>query len=87
MTGPEESIRSEFASAITSGIRRRGPDAVGIVLVGVAKLLVAALAIAILLLASALSGYDMTAAHLAGATALIGTVHWLAAGRPKRPGR
>jgi hypothetical protein len=77
MTSPGGSIKTEMNHAVAKGIRRRGPEAVGVVLIGMAKLLVAACALGILLAAAALSGYDLTALHLAGVTALAAVVNWL----------
>ena len=77
MTPPAGSIKAEVNQAVARGIRRRGPDAVGVILMGMAKLLVAACALGVLLTAAALSGYDLTALHFAGATAVVAVVGWL----------
>jgi hypothetical protein len=77
MTPPARSIKAEVNHAVASGIRRGGPGAVELVLTGMAKLLVAACALGVLLAAAALSGYDLTALHFAGATAVVAAVGWL----------
>jgi len=77
MTPPAPSIKTEVNQAVAKGIRRGGPGAVELVLTGMAKLLIAGFALGVLLAAAALSGYDLTALHLAGATAVVAAVDWL----------
>jgi hypothetical protein len=81
MTPPAGSIKAEVNHAVAKGIRRRGPDAVGLVLMGMARLVVAAVTLALLLAISSLSGNDLTALHFAGATAVAAAVNWLLASR------
>lgn len=76
MSSQTESIKAEMNHAVAKGIRRGGPGAVELVLTGMAKLLVAASALGVLLAAAALSGYDLTALHLAGAGAVLAAVNW-----------
>jgi hypothetical protein len=64
------SIRRELVEAVIGGIRERGPDAVGLMLMGIARLLVGAATLAVVLGASAISGYDLTAVHFAGLGAI-----------------
>ena len=45
MNVPAGSIRTELNRAIVGGIRQRGPEAVGLILVGAARLLLAFLAV------------------------------------------
>lgn len=77
MTPPAGSIKAEVNHAVAKGIRRRGPDAVGLVLMGTARLIVAATTLGVLLAASALSGNDLTTLHFVGASAIAAIVNWL----------
>jgi hypothetical protein len=77
MTSPAPSIKSELNHAVAKGIRRGGPGAVELVLIGMAKLVVAACALGILLATAALAGYDLTTLHFAGVTAIVAAVGWL----------
>lgn len=86
MTLPAGSIKAEVNHAVAKGIRRRGPDAVGLVLMGTAMLIVATTTLGLLLAASALSGSDLTAVHFVGATAIAAVVNWLLVG-PRDKGR
>lgn len=80
MTPPPGSIRGELNDALIGGIRKRGSDAVGLVIMGMARLLIGAATLGVLLAVGAVFGYDLTAAHLAGATAVAGLVGWLTGG-------
>lgn len=77
MNPPTESIKAELSHAVTRGIRRRGPDAVGLVLMGMASLAITALSLTMLLLAAAVSGYDPTTLAFAGVTIVVGLLDWL----------
>jgi hypothetical protein len=77
MSSQTGSIKAELNHAVAKGIRRGGPGAVELVLIGMAKLVVAACALGVLLAAAALSGYDLTALDFAGANAVVATVGWL----------
>lgn len=79
MNPPANSLKAEVNHALANGIRRRGPDAVGVVLMGMARLVVAVSTLVILLLAGALFGYDITASHAFGATAVVAALNWLLA--------
>lgn len=81
MSPPPASIREELSDAIRSGIRRRGPDAVGLVLVGVAWLIVGTAAAGVLLAIGAISGYEVTTSQFAGLTGATALVNWLSAKR------
>ncbi len=63
---PARSIRAELGEAVVGGIRERGPDAVGMILIGLARLLIGTAALTVLLAASAISGYDLSALQFAG---------------------
>jgi hypothetical protein len=57
----ETSIRAELNDAVIGGIRLRGRDAVGLVLIGVASLLLVILSLGVLLIFVALFGIEITA--------------------------
>jgi hypothetical protein len=83
------SIKAELDNAVVLGIRQRGPDAVGLLIVGIARLIVGAATLAVLLGVGVLFGYDVTAIHFAGLTGISALVGWVA-GRPaprRSPGR
>jgi hypothetical protein len=73
---PPQSIRGELNAAVISGIRERGSDAVGLLIMGVARLIVGVITLGVVLGVAAIFGYDMTAVHLTGATAVAGLVGW-----------
>ncbi|HWN73939.1 MAG TPA: hypothetical protein VNN15_09055 [Solirubrobacterales bacterium] len=79
MSPPTNSLKAEVNHALANGIRRRGPDAVGVVLMGMARLVVAISTLVILLLAGTLFGYDITASHAFVATAVVAALNWLIA--------
>ena len=57
----ETSIRAELNDAVIGGIRLRGRDAVGLVLIGIASLVLVILSLAVLLTFAALFGLEVTA--------------------------
>ena len=75
MSRPAESIRGELGSALVRGIRRHGPDAVGLVLMGFARLLVGVVALGALLAAGAAAGCEITAAHFVGVTGVAALIN------------
>jgi hypothetical protein len=87
MTAPPGSIKGELSDALIGGIRRHGSDAVGVVLMGIARLIVGMVTLGFLLGAGATFGYEMTAAHFVGAAVVAGLVSWLTGGssRSSRP--
>jgi hypothetical protein len=81
MTPPSNSVRGELNAALISGIRRHGSDAVGLVIIGIARLVIGVSTFCVLLGVGAIFGYEVTASHLAGATVVAVLVGWLTAGR------
>ena len=82
------SIKAELNEAVVCGIRQRGPDAVGLLLVGLAGLVVEAAALGVLLGISALFGHDINGVHFAGLTGIAALITWrLASWRPAPGGR
>ncbi len=73
---PPESIKGELNAALIGGIRKRGPDAVGMVIMGIAKLIVGVASLGVVLGLGALFGCEMTPVHLTGATLIAGLVSW-----------
>jgi hypothetical protein len=86
MTSPE-SIKGELNAALIGGIRQRGPDAVGMVIIGIARLIIGAATLGLVLGLGTLFGYDMTAVHLTGATAIAGLVSWWTGATSRTAGR
>ena len=76
MIPPARPIRVEMSDAVVGGIRERGPEAVGLVIIGVARILIAVLVLALLLIGSSLLGFDVSAVPFAGMTGLSGLVSW-----------
>lgn len=87
MNQPTASIRGELSDALVCGIRRRGPDAVGLLIMGLARLIVATAALGALLGVGALFGYDISAAQFAGLTGISALVTWLMADGRSRSAR
>ena len=79
------SIKGELGNAVVDGIRQHGADAVGLVIKGIARLIIGATALGVLLVDSAIAGYDLTAAHFAGLTAVAALINWLFAGNSRPP--
>lgn len=77
MNPPARPLRIELNDAVVGGIRNRGPEAVGVVIIGVARVVVAALVLALLLATSAFFDYDVTAVPFAGMTSASALISWL----------
>ncbi len=77
MNPPAGSIKAEFSEAIVGGIRQRGPEAVGVVLIGIAHLFVAFIALTVLLFATLVLGFEISAVPVLIMSALSGVVSWL----------
>jgi hypothetical protein len=85
MTTLPGSIKGELGDALIGGIRQRGSDAVGLVIMGIARLIVGVMALSALLGIGAVFGYEMTPGHLAGATAAAGLISCLMGGDSRSP--
>jgi hypothetical protein len=59
------------------GVRARGPEAVGLVIIGLARILIAVLVLGLLLIASSVLGINVSAVPFAGMTGLSGLLSWL----------
>lgn len=77
MNPPAGPIRAELNDALVGGIRQRGPEAVGLVLIGLARLVVAVATLAVLLFASSVLGFDVTTGPFLAMSGLSGLVSWL----------
>jgi hypothetical protein len=73
---PPESLKGELNAALIGGIRKHGSDAVGMVIVGMAKLVIGVAGLGLLLGVGALFGCGMTPVHLTAATFAAGLMSW-----------
>lgn len=64
MNPPARPIRTELSEAVVGGIRQRGAEAVGLVIMGLARLLVTFAALLILLFGSSVLGLKVTSIPL-----------------------
>jgi hypothetical protein len=80
MNPPAGPIRAELNDALVGGIRQRGPEAVGLVIVGLARLVVAVTALIVLLFASSVLGFNVTAGPFVVMSGLSGAISWLLTG-------
>lgn len=87
MSQPRESIRGEMSDAVVGGIRQHGAEAVGLVLMGLARLFVGAATLGVLLVVGAVTGCDLTATRFMGAICVGAVVNLLVSGRTNPPGR
>jgi hypothetical protein len=74
---PSRSIRTEVTDAVVGGIRERGSEAVGLLIVGVARIATAVMALIVLVIASKLVGIEISAVRFAVMTVFSGLVSWL----------
>jgi hypothetical protein len=74
-TGP---IRAELSDAVLAGIRQRGPEAVGLLIVGLARLAIGSLTFGALLGIGTVFGYGATPLHAAGLAAATTLCVWRA---------
>ncbi|HVD40252.1 MAG TPA: hypothetical protein VNC16_04520 [Solirubrobacterales bacterium] len=77
MIPPARPIRTEMTDAVVAGIRARGAEAVGLLIVGIARIAIAVLVLVLLLIASKVIGIDVSAVPFAAMTGLSALVSWL----------
>jgi hypothetical protein len=77
MNPPARPLRTELNEALVGGIRQRGPEAFGWMLVALTRIAIMAIVLALMLIASWAFGYGVTAAPFAGMTTVSGLVSWL----------
>ena len=88
MHPPAGPIRAELNDAVVGGIRQRGPEAVGLVIVGVARLTVALASLLVLLLGSSVLGLEVAAGPFVAMSGLSGLLTWIITkGRGRRAGQ
>jgi hypothetical protein len=83
---PARSIRTELNDAVVGGIRQRGPDAVGLLIMAAARIVIAVVVLGLLFVASSLLGYPVTTWPFVGMTGISGLVSWLTT-RDRRQGK
>ena len=76
MNRSKGSIKAELNDAVVCGIRQRGPDAVGLLLVGLAGLVLEVAVLGVLLGIAALLGCEIGGIHFAGLTGVSGLITW-----------
>jgi hypothetical protein len=82
---PARSIRTELNDALIGAIRQRGPEAFGMMITGLARLVVGAFTFAVLFGISRLADYQVTAFPFAGMASISAWVSWAATWR-RKPG-
>jgi hypothetical protein len=63
--------------AVVGGIRERGPEAVGLMIIGMARIVIAFLVLILMVIASEVVGIDISAIPFAGMTGISAFVSWL----------
>jgi hypothetical protein len=77
-------VRDELNRAVIAGVRERGPEAVGLVIVAAARVLIATVVLALLLTVHSVLGYALTATPYVGITATSSLVSLLLTRRRPR---
>jgi len=77
MNPPAGPIREELNDALVGGIRQRGPQAFGLVIMGIARLIVAVLTFAVLYGFSWAFNLEISAGPFVGMSAVSALVSWL----------
>lgn len=70
-------LKTELNEALVGGIRLRGPEAFGWMLVALIRIAIIVVVLVLMLVASWVLGYDVTAWPFAGMTTISGLVSWL----------
>ena len=81
---PTRSIRAEVTDAVVGGIRQRGAEAVGLLIVGTARVVIAVMVLVILVVAGKVIGIDVSAVPFAAMTGISALVSWLLTRREPR---
>jgi hypothetical protein len=74
---PARSIRAEATEAVVGGIREKGAEAVGIILIGCAYIAIALFALLVLVLGGWSLGIELTMPSKLGLSALSVAISWL----------
>ena len=73
MNRPARPIRIEVTDAVVGGIRQRGPEAVGLLIIGLARVFLFIVVLGVLLFASSVLGFDVTTVPLAAMSGASGS--------------
>lgn len=86
MNPPAGPFRTEVNDAVIGGIRERGPEAVGMMIIALARLVIAVITFLVLYGVSSILEIEVSAWPAAGMTIISGLVSWLTTrdGRRKR---
>jgi hypothetical protein len=77
MNPPAGPLRTEVNDAVVGGIRERGSEAVGMLIVALARLVIGVVAFLALYGLSSVFGIEVTTWPAAGMTVISGLVSWL----------
>jgi hypothetical protein len=77
MNPPAGPLRTEVNDAVVGGIRERGSEAVGMLIVALARLVIGVIAFLVLCGISSILGVEVTTWPAAGMTVISGLVSWL----------
>lgn len=77
MNPPARPLKTELNDALVGGIRQRGPEAFGGMLVALTRIAITVVVLVLMLIASWAFGYDVTAWPFAGMTTVSGFVSWV----------
>jgi hypothetical protein len=77
MNPPARPLKTELNEALVGGIRQRGPEAFGWMLVALTRIAITVVVLALMLIASWAGGYEVTAWPFAGMTTVSGLLSWL----------
>lgn len=77
MNPPVRPLRTELNEALVGGIRLRGPEAFGLLIMALTRIVIALLVLGLQLLATWLLDYDVTGWPFVGMLTISGLVSWL----------
>lgn len=77
MNPPARPLKTELNEALVGGIRLRGAEAFGWMLVSLTRIAITAVVLVLLLVAGWVFGYDVTALPFAAMTTVSGLVSWI----------
>lgn len=77
MNPPARPLKTELNEALVGGIRQRGSEAVGLLIMAMTRIVIALLVLGLQLLVSWSFDYEVTAGPFTGMTLIAGLVSWL----------
>lgn len=77
MIPPARPLRTELNEALVGGIRQRGPEAFGWMVVALVRIAITVIVLVLMLIASLAFDYKVSAGPFAGMTTISGLVSWL----------